>query len=93
MKCHRCGAKLSEEVKTEEWNEKEVYYDEEGRILRTSYAKERIGKPAMKKALKIDVIVEKGSLITSEELREVMRNVDEIRNEQPLTEAHLIIKC
>lgn len=82
-----------ENVSINEWNEKEVYYDEEGRVLRTSYAKEHVGKPAMKKALEIDVIIEKGLLITSEELREIMQKVDEIRNEQPLTEAHLIIKC
>ncbi len=77
----------------EEWKEKEVYFDEKGRKQRISYSKDAVEKTAMKKPLKIDVVVKNGKAITTEELKEIMKKVDAIRNEQPLTEAHFIIKC
>ena len=78
--CNECG----------KWKEKEIYFDDNGRIKRQSFSTEKVGSPAMKVPIKIDVIVKKSSL---DELPEIVRKVDAIRNEQPLTEARFIIEC
>ena len=78
--CNECG----------KWKEKETYFDNDGRIKRQSFSTDKVGSPAMKVPIKIDVIVKNTSL---DELPEIVRKVDVIRNEQPLTEARFIIEC
>ena len=72
------------------WKEKEIYYDKKGGITRRSFSKESTKGTAMKVPIKIKVIVKKDSL---DELPEIARKVDELRNEQPLTEVHFVVKC
>lgn len=76
-----------------EWKEKEAYYDDEGRVMQQTWSKDHKGGSAMKKPLKITVTVENGFGTDVEELESLMAKVDKIRNGQPLTDAHLIIKC
>mgnify|MGYP001028737934 CR=1 FL=1 len=79
--CNKCG----------KWKEKEVYYDREtGAVQRVSYSKDKQGKTSRKLPLKIEVRLKRADL---DDLLEITKKVDALRNEYPLTDTHFIIEC